>query len=110
MEKITSTQNPVIRSLKALKDAKERAKTGLFLVEGEVMIKEALKCGLTPKEALFENESPLMNALKKAGANVHLCSRSAHQFFWWALFYIDRSCMAPPTFFSGSHMASPVIY
>ena len=77
MEKITSTQNPLIRSLKALKDAKERAKTGLFLVEGEVMIKEALKCGLAPKEALFENESPLMDALKKAGANVHLCSRSA---------------------------------
>ena len=25
-------------------------------------------------------------------------------------FYIDRSCMAPPTFFSGSHMAGPVIY
>ena len=25
-------------------------------------------------------------------------------------FYIDRSCMAPPTFYSGSHMASPVIY
>ncbi|MBQ4618265.1 MAG: RNA methyltransferase [Clostridia bacterium] len=77
MEKITSTQNPVIRSLKALKDAKERTKTGLFLVEGEVMIREALKCGLTPKDALFENESPLMSALTKAGANVHLCSRGA---------------------------------
>ena len=77
MEKITSTQNPVIRSLKALKDAKERSKTGLFLVEGEVMIKEALKCGLIPREALFETESPLMDALKKAGANVHIAARNA---------------------------------
>lgn len=77
MEKITSTQNPVIRRLKALKDAKERAQTGLFLVEGEVMIKEALKCGLNPVEALFENESALIDALKKSGANVHLVSRNA---------------------------------
>ncbi len=77
MEKITSTQNPVIRRLKALKDAKERAQTGLFLVEGEVMIKEALKCGLMPKEALFENESALMDALTKSGANVHFASRNA---------------------------------
>ena len=77
MEKITSTQNPAIRRLKALKDAKERAQTGLFLVEGEVMIREALKCGLMPKEALFENESALIDELAKSGANVHLASRNA---------------------------------
>ena len=57
MEKITSTQNPLIRRLKALKDAKGRNETGLFLVEGEIMIREALKCGLTPEEALFEADS-----------------------------------------------------
>ena len=77
MEKITSAQNPIIRSLKALKDAKERNRTGLFLVEGEVMIREAMKCGLTPTDALFENESPLIKELKKAGANVHYASRNA---------------------------------
>ncbi len=77
MEKITSTQNPVIRRMKALKDAKERTSTGLFLVEGEVMIKEALKCGLNPVEALFENESALIDTLKKNGTNVHLVSRNA---------------------------------
>lgn len=77
MEKITSTQNPVIRRMKALKDAKERSATGLFLVEGEVMIREALKCGLTPADALFENESGLIKELEKAGASVHFAARSA---------------------------------
>ena len=77
MEKITSTQNPLIRKLKSLKDAKARTETGLFLVEGEVMIREALKCGLTPVDALFENESELITALKAKGASVHFAARNA---------------------------------
>ena len=76
VEKITSTQNPLIRRMKALKDAKSRNETGLFLVEGEVMIKEALKCGLTPSEALFEDETPL-SAEMRSLCKVYLTSRSA---------------------------------
>ena len=77
MEKITSTQNPLIRRMKALKDAKTRNETGLFLVEGEVMIREALKCGLSPEEALFESESSLIGELQKENCRVYLTSRSA---------------------------------
>jgi len=77
MDKITSTSNPLIKRLRALKDAKARRETGLFLVEGEVMIREALKCGLKPEEALFEEESRLSEELTKAGAKVFGASRSA---------------------------------
>jgi len=77
VEKITSTQNPLIRRLKALKDAKGRNETGLFLVEGEVMIREALKCGLTPEEALFEADSDVIGELKRKSCRVYLTSRSA---------------------------------
>ena len=77
MDKITSTSNPVVKRLRALKDAKARKETGLFLIEGEVMIREALKCGLMPTEALSETESALTNELQKAGARVFLAARSA---------------------------------
>ena len=42
MEKITSVKNPLIASLRALKGAKARRETGLFLVEGETMLKRRL--------------------------------------------------------------------
>ena len=42
MEKLTSTKNPVVRSLRDLKDKRVREETGRILVEGEVMIREAL--------------------------------------------------------------------
>lgn len=77
MDIITSTSNPVVKRLRALKDAKARRETGLFLVEGEVMIFEALKCGLRPAEALAQAESEALDALKNAGARVYLAARSA---------------------------------
>ena len=46
MDRITSAKNPAVQRLRALKDAKARRESGLFLVEGEVMIREALGCGL----------------------------------------------------------------
>ena len=46
MERITSAKNPTVQRLKALNDRKGRAESGMILVEGEVMIREALKCGL----------------------------------------------------------------
>ena len=54
MEKITSVKNPAVRALRDLKDRRTRMETGRILVEGEVMIREALKCGLTPCDLLAE--------------------------------------------------------
>lgn len=54
MEKITSVKNPMVRDLRMLKDRKNRENTGRFLVEGEVMIREAIKCGLAIHDVLAE--------------------------------------------------------
>ncbi|MBQ4088672.1 MAG: RNA methyltransferase [Clostridia bacterium] len=47
MNIITSSKNPLIKSIKDLSAARGRESAKMFLVEGEVMIREALKCGLT---------------------------------------------------------------
>ncbi len=75
MEKITSAANPAVKRLKALSDAKGRKEQGAFLVEGEVMVREALASGLNPLEALFEAETPLSGELAGHGALVRLCDR-----------------------------------
>ena len=75
METITASGNPVVKRMKALSDSKGRREQGAFLVEGEVMIGEALMSGLTPVEALSETETPLLSRLISAGADVRLCSR-----------------------------------
>ena len=77
MDRITSTANPVVKRLRSLRDTKAREEYGEFLVEGEVMIREALKCGLKPSDALMEEEGHLLAALESAGARVHIASRSA---------------------------------
>ena len=59
MEKITSVKNPLIARLRALKGAKARRETGLFLVEGETMLMEALCSGLVPHALLSEEETAL---------------------------------------------------
>ena len=59
VETITSVKNPLVASLRALKTAKARRETGLFLVEGETMLNEALSSGLVPRALLAETETPL---------------------------------------------------
>ena len=44
----------MIRRLKSLADKKARDSAGLMLVEGEVMIREALACGLSLSEMIYE--------------------------------------------------------
>ena len=73
LETITAVTNPAVKRLKALLEAKGRKAENAFLVEGEVMIREALGSGLIPKEALFENESKLIDELN--GVPTRLCSR-----------------------------------
>ena len=46
MNIITSAKNPLIKSMKELSAARGRESANMFLVEGEVMIREAIKCGL----------------------------------------------------------------
>ena len=75
METVTASGNPIVKRMKALSDAKGRREQGVFLVEGEVMIGEALGSGLIPVEALAEAESPVLSRLSEAGAGVKLCSR-----------------------------------
>ena len=46
MNIITSAKNPLIKTMKELSAARGRESANMFLVEGEVMIREAIKCGL----------------------------------------------------------------
>ena len=54
MDHITSAKNPVVKALRSLRDHKGREAAGRFLVEGEVMLREALKCGLVVRDVLAE--------------------------------------------------------
>lgn len=54
MREITSSQNSVVKGMRALKEARVRAQQGRMLVEGEKMIREAVSCGLTPFETLID--------------------------------------------------------
>lgn len=77
MEHITSAKNPVVKGLRALRDRKGREAAGRFLVEGEVMLLEALKCGLTVREALAEEGFEAMAArLVDEGAKTFVVPRS----------------------------------
>ena len=77
MDNITSAKNPMIQRLRELKNAKARRSEGLFLVEGEVMIREALKCGLKLSEAAADEScAAFARELYDAGMRVALVSRS----------------------------------
>lgn len=76
MDKITSAKNPTIKALKALSSRKGREAAGRFLVEGEVMLREALNCGLTIHEVLAEEASAaLAEAFAASGARVSIVPR-----------------------------------
>ncbi len=77
MEHITSAKNPMIRELKSLSTRKGREATGRFLVEGEVMLREALQCGLRIHEVLAEDgRADLAEAFAAAGARAFTVPRS----------------------------------
>ena len=75
MDTITTTANPTVKRLKALSESRGRREQNAFLVEGGVMIREALASGLTPLTAISEEDSPLLGELARAGADVKLCAR-----------------------------------
>ena len=77
MEHITSAKNPTIRELKSLSTRKGREAAGRFLVEGEVMLREALKCGLRIHDVLAdEANAELAEAFAAAGARAFVVPRS----------------------------------
>ena len=66
----------MVQRLRSLKDAKTRRAEGLFLVEGEKMIREALSCGLTLREAAADDGAPFAAELVQRGCRVSLVTRS----------------------------------
>lgn len=71
MQKITSTQNPIVRLCRALQTAKGRQSEGLYLVEGWKMAGEAVQSGQQIVSFLVETESeqhPLVEKLEQMGA------------------------------------------
>ena len=77
MEHITSAKNPTIKALKALSTRKGREAAGRFLVEGEVMLREAVKCGLRIREVLADEAcAPLAEAFEGMGAKAFTVPRS----------------------------------
>ena len=76
MDRITSAKNPLVQRLRDLKNARTRRAEGLFLVEGEVMIREALACGLILREAAAdEGRAAFAAELESAGHPVCLVTR-----------------------------------
>ena len=75
MENITSAKNPVIRQLKSLNQRKGREEAGQFLVEGEVMIREALKCGLSMGTLLADEDHADTAAALAAEAPAYVAPR-----------------------------------
>ena len=77
MDHITSVKNPIVRELRALRDRKGREAARRFLVEGEVMLREARKCGLAVRDVLAEADHlPLAEELEAAGARAYTVPRS----------------------------------
>ena len=77
-QRITSLKNPLIQRMKALKDREARLAQRLFLVEGPVMLREALTCGLTPACFFYDEEKPdpaLLAAMAGAGASLYAVPR-----------------------------------
>ena len=72
MQTITSAKNGVVRELRALGDRSGREAAGRILVEGEVMIREALNCGLAIHDALAVSRcAEFARTLEAAGARVY---------------------------------------
>ena len=77
LDTITSTKNPLVARFKSLRTKRGREEAGVFLVEGEKMIKEALEAGLLPREALIEKPlaPEIIKELEKMGAKIYPVQR-----------------------------------
>ena len=64
MERLTSTQNPLIKELSLLHDRKGRQEAGCFLVEGVRLVREAFRSGAPVVRLLADDEGmPVLSGL-----------------------------------------------
>jgi RNA methyltransferase, TrmH family len=74
---ITSRANGRVKAARALGEAKERRRTGLFADEGEDALRAALAAGITPVEAFVDDDlgsDRIADELFAAGTKVLRCS------------------------------------
>ena len=74
---ITSRANARVKAARALGEAKERKRTGLFVDEGEDALRAALAAGIAPVEAFVDDDlgsDRIADELAAAGAKVLRCS------------------------------------
>lgn len=83
LDKITSTQNPKVKSVVKLRNKRERDQSHLFLIEGYRELLRACSCNqkiqtlfICPKLFLGENEKHLIKQIEKRGANIIECEIS----------------------------------
>lgn len=81
MDILTSLKNLKVKTTAALRDRRERDKSGLTLLEGFRELSRALAVGIRIREVFFcpdqflgQNEGSLLQALKSAGAELNECS------------------------------------
>jgi TrmH family RNA methyltransferase len=74
---ITSRTNGRVKAARALGEAKERKRTGLFVDEGEDALRAALAAGITPVEAFVDDDlgsDRIADELGAAGTKVLRCT------------------------------------
>ncbi len=77
MERITSAKNPIVKSLRALKDRSTREEIGRCLGVGEAMSREAVSCGLKMEILLAADRcGQFACEMESQGANVCLVPES----------------------------------
>ncbi|MEG1263460.1 MAG: RNA methyltransferase [Clostridia bacterium] len=74
-ESLTSVQNPVVKRLRALKERAAREEFGQFLVEGEKLLREALRGGLVPRVLLYDQARALPELIRPFEASGAACYR-----------------------------------
>lgn len=85
LHRITSTQNPYVKKVVALrKDGLARQQEGLFLVEGERLVAEALKRGVIPRDVIyvprmFTEEPALVEDAAGRGARIVSVSKDVYK-------------------------------
>ena len=74
---ITSRTNGRVKAARALGEAKERRRTGLFVDEGEDALRAALACGIVPVEVFVDDDlgsDRIADELIAAGTKVRRCT------------------------------------
>lgn len=85
LNRITSPQNPFAKKIVALrKDGLVRQQEGVFLVEGETLVSEAVARGVMPRDIvyvprMFEKDPPLVEKAASAGARIVSVSKDVYK-------------------------------